>query len=74
MGRKSHRYSVVNKTLKMARRGIKNIVPSAKKGLTAMYDGIQKFDRTIGTAVGIYKSGKSRKSRKSRKQSRKSRK
>lgn len=72
MARKSHRYSVVNKTLKMVHRGVKKIVPSAKKGLTAVYDGIQQFDKTIGTAVGIYKSKKSR--RKSRKYSRKSRK
>ena len=71
MARKTHRYSVINKTLKIAHKGIKKIVPGAKKGLTAIYNGIQKFDKTIGTAVGIYKlkkgSKKTRRSRKSRK-------
>ena len=73
MARNTRRYSMINKTLKMAHRGIKKIVPGAKMGLTALYDGIQKFDKTIGTSVGIYKSKKSRKSRRSKK-SRKSRK
>ena len=74
MARNARRYSMVNKTLKMAHTGIKNIVPGAKKGLTAMYNGIQKFDKTIGTAVGIYKSKNGSKKTKKSKKSRKSRK
>ena len=74
MARNTRRYSMVNKTLKMAHTGIKKIVPGAKKGLTAMYNGIQKFDKTIGTAVGIYKSRKSSKKTKKSRKSKKSKK